>query len=353
MIEFKLNISKGSFNLDVESSIPSQGVTALFGPSGCGKTTFLRALCGLDKAEGSYVKIDNEIWQDKTQFIPVHKRSLGFVFQEGNLFPHLSIRKNLEYGFKRIQSEKKNIDFKETVNLLGLSKHLEKMPNELSGGEKQRVAIARALLTSPKLLVLDEPLTGLDQKSKSEILPFLSNLIKTLKIPVLYVSHDTSEIAQFADHVILLGNGKIEASGKVEDIFLKSSSLNSEPNAETVIETTLKEHDEKYLLSTLTFPGGNFYVSKVNFEPGQKVRLRILAKSVSLTLNKPEDTSILNIISGEITEITEINGARMNIKISAGDISILSHITKKSAEALNLEIGKKVFAQIKSVELLT
>ena len=352
MIEFSLKYNKGEFKLDMEGSIPGQGVTALFGPSGCGKTTFLRVLSGLDKVPNGKVEVNSSTWQGNS-FKPVHKRAIGFVFQEGSLFPHLSVKKNLEFAYKRVTENRRNISFDETVELLGLKDHLHKEPSQLSGGERQRAAIARALLTSPELLILDEPLTGLDNKSKNEILPYLEKLTASLKMPVLYVSHDTGEVARLADHVLLMDSGKITASGIVQEIFSRMDlSPAQKADTESIIETTVFEHDEQYHLTTLDFSGGKFIVSKVNQPIGSSIRLRILARGVSLTLQKPEETSILNIFPVTVKEVHEVDNSRLNVLLDAEGTSIISRITKKSGDMLNIKPGAKVYAQIKSVELL-
>ncbi|MCM8527951.1 MAG: molybdenum ABC transporter ATP-binding protein [Lentisphaeraceae bacterium] len=352
MIEFSFKHSKGGFKIDMSGEIPGQGVTAIFGPSGCGKTTFLRALSGLEKVPGGSVSVNGSVWQGNS-FKAVHERALGFVFQEGSLFPHLTVKKNLEFAYKRTPESRKTIKFDETVDLMGLKIHLEKYPDQLSGGERQRTAIARALLTSPELLILDEPLTGLDTKSKNEILPYLERLVSQLKIPAIYVSHDIGEVARLADHVLLMDNGKISAQGTVQEVFNRLDLPPAQSaDAESIIETKVLQHDDEYHLSTLKFSGGEFIVSKVNQPEGSAVRLRILAKGVSLTLQKPRETSILNIFPVEVKEVTDIGKGQLNVLLDADGTAIISRITKKSGQLLGIEPGLKVFAQIKSVELL-
>ena len=353
MIKFRFNITKGNFKLDVDEELLNNGVTALFGPSGCGKTTLLRAVSGLEKTKDGSVVVNEISWQDGNTFLPVHQRRVGFVFQNSGLFSHLTVQGNLEYGLIRSREKSDHLKINDVVSLLGLESHLSKHPTELSGGEKQRVAVARALLVNPNLLLMDEPLTGLDKKSKSEILPYLENTVRKLKIPVLYVSHDIDEVARLADHVLLMEAGKIIARGPISEIF---SNPELPPalmaDAECIIETSVSEHDENYNLTKLSFAGGDFYVSRIHKESGEKVRLRILSKGVSLVLNKPTETSILNILEVSVKEIREFDSSKVNVELDAGGVPLLCRITKKSADNLKILKGQKLFAQIKSVELL-
>jgi molybdenum ABC transporter ATP-binding protein len=201
----------GNFALDAELSLPAAGVTAIFGPSGCGKTTVARCIAGLQRLADGFCAIDGEVWQDRQLFRPVHRRPVGYVFQEASLFPHLSVRRNLLFGMPKVSGTQ--IAFAEVVELLGLGALLDRAPHRLSGGERQRVAIGRALLSQPKLLLMDEPLAALDRTTKSEILPFLERLHEKLSLPVLYISHDMAEIERFADHLVLMEHGRVIGAG--------------------------------------------------------------------------------------------------------------------------------------------
>ena len=196
----------GRFRLDVAFEVPAAGVTALFGPSGAGKTTVLRCIAGLERL-GGRVAVEGEVWQDARSFRPPHLRPIGYVFQEPSLFAHLTVRGNLEYGLRRAGAARLGLD--EVVAFLGLEPLLRRSTTRLSGGERQRVAIGRALLAQPRLLLLDEPLSGLDAEAKAEILPYLERLHQLMRIPVLYVSHDAGEVAGFAERVLLMREGRI------------------------------------------------------------------------------------------------------------------------------------------------
>ncbi|WP_455221338.1 molybdenum ABC transporter ATP-binding protein [Kaarinaea lacus] len=352
-IEARFYLERGEFTLDAEFRLPVQGITAIFGPSGCGKTTLLRAVAGLEPCRDSYLSIGDNVWQDSNRFLPAHQRPLGYVFQEANLFPHLSVRRNLEYGYKRLPVNERQLEFDQVVELLGISTMLTRQPIYLSGGERQRVAIARALLTSPELLLMDEPLAALDIKSKSEIYPLLDRLNRELAIPVLYVSHSPDEVARLADYLVLMEQGKITASGSISNMLTRMDlPLAHNTDAEFIVEATVISHDEAFHLTYLQFPGGQFTIAANDLSIGQSVRLRILARDVSLTLEQQTNTSILNIFPATVQELTEENLSQLTVRLNAHGTPILSRITRKSATALGLEIGKEVYAQVKSVALL-
>lgn len=352
-IEARFYLERGAFTLDAELRLPAQGITAIFGPSGCGKTTLLRALAGLEPCQDSFLSIGDNVWQDNNRFLPTHQRPLGYVFQEANLFPHLSVRGNLEYGYKRLPVKERQLDFDQVVELLGISTLLSRQPVHLSGGERQRVAIARALLTSPTLLLMDEPLAALDLRSKSEIYPFLDRLNCELKIPILYISHSPDEVARLADYLVLMKYGKTIASGTISNMLTRMDlSLAHSADAESIVEAEVTSHDEAFHLTYLQFAGGRFVIAANDLPIGRKVRLRILARDVSLTLEQQTNTSILNIFSVTVEEMTEENPSQLTVRLNAQGIPILSRITRKSATALGLKAGKRVYAQVKSVALL-
>ena len=200
----------GAFRADLDFAAPGRGLTAVVGPSGCGKTTLLRAVAGLARLEGE-VRLGGEVWQGAGRFVPTHRRPVGMVFQDANLLQHLSVKGNLAYA--KARAGRGGVAWDEVVGMLGLEPLLSRAPARLSGGERQRVAIGRALLTQPRLLLLDEPLSGLDPTSKGEIMPYLETLHRTLSIPVVYVTHDAREVERLADHVVTMAAGRITASG--------------------------------------------------------------------------------------------------------------------------------------------
>jgi molybdate transport system ATP-binding protein len=353
-IEARFHIDRGDFSLDVDLVVPARGVTALFGPSGCGKTTLLRAMAGLEHSSDGYLRVGEDIWQDSKQFLAPHKRPLGYVFQEPSLFDHLSVRQNLEYGLKRLPCGVGKVSLDQAVSLLGIGHLLERKPHQLSGGEQQRVAIARALAVSPAMLLLDEPLAALDMTRKQEILPYLESLQRELDIPMLYVSHSRNEVARLADHLVLMEAGRVQAVGAVGELFSRLDlPLAHGPDTETLIKAVVAGHDEAFALTYLDFPGGRFAVAQSRLPLGSDARLQILARDVSLTLERPSRTSILNIFPATVDEMSSEGIAQTTVRIRIGDVPMLSRITRKSAAELELEPGKPVFAQVKSVALLS
>ena len=350
-IECRFHIVRSDFVLDVDLLLPSTGVTAIFGPSGSGKTTFLRALAGLENNEG-YLKVGDVIWQDEKHFVPTHRRSIGYVFQEASLFEQLNVKDNIEYGFKRSIDADQSVMHRAII-LLQIEHLLERRTSELSGGERQRVAIARALSLGPKMLLMDEPLASLDEQHKKEILPFLERLHAELEIPMIYVTHSIDEVAHLADQLILLDEGRVIGNGKISEVLTRLDlSLAHGERAASLIQAKVGEHDEHYNLTTIDFSGGQFFVPRKQLPVGCDVRLRVEARDVSLTVERQSDTSILNILPAIVDEISDENDAQVIVRLKVGDDLLLSCVTKKSADLLQLQQGKKIYAQIKSVALL-
>lgn len=346
-------LERHGFLLDVDIRLPAQGVSALFGPSGSGKTTLLRCLAGLERAPDGFLSLDGEIWQQGAMFVPTHRRPLGYVFQEASLFAHLSVRRNLEFGMRRIANESRRVSLDHAIELLGIAHLLERMPDRLSGGERQRVAIARALAVSPRILLMDEPLAALDLARKQEILPYLDRLHDELEIPVVYVSHSPDEVARLADHLVLLDQGRVVASGGLHDMLARLDlPLSHGEQAGVVVDTVVGGHDEAYHLSWLDFPGGRFSVPQVDCLPGHPKRLRVHARDVSLSLERHSGTSILNIFPVTVSEIAEESQAKVLVRLDAAGTPLLAGITKKSGAVLGLKPGMSLFAQVKSVALL-
>ena len=351
-IELRLAIHFSTFQFDVELTLPGRGITAIFGASGAGKTLLLRAVTGLERVRGRIV-VNGEVWQDDAPglFTPVHRRAIGYVFQESSLFPHLSVRDNLEYARKRSGIAG---DLLRSARLLGIEALLERQPERLSGGERQRVAMARALLSDPKLLLFDEPLASLDLAARAEILPYLERLHDELAIPSLYVTHMPDEAARLADHLVLLERGTVRASGPLQEMLarLDLAAAFSE-SAAVVIDARLDGYDEADRLARLSFSGGELLVPQsVQCRPG-RLRCRIEARDVSLTLQRQTDTSILNILPAVVVDAQETaNAAQLLVRLDAGGTPLLARITRRSWHALRLTPGSHVWAQIKAVALI-
>ena len=358
-IHARFRLGRGDFSLDVDLMFPSHGVTALFGHSGSGKTTCLRAMAGLERAPGGRFSIGDEVWQDEPLgiFVPAHHRALGYVFQEASLFPHLSVRRNIEFGQKRSQSRavatEQRFDLASVAELLGIGGLLERMPASLSGGERQRVAIARALLAAPRLLLLDEPLAALDIKRKQEILPYLERLHDELSIPVIYVSHAPHEVARRADHLVLLDGGRVVASGPLAETLARADLPPAfADDAGVVLETTISAHEADNL-TQLDFADGSILVGRRPEALGSRLRCRIHARDVSLALERPRASSILNILCATVTTVvaTDTPG-HVLVQLRVGSTPLLARITERSQRELGIAPGLPVWVQIKAVALL-
>src|SRR3546814_641157 len=273
--------------------------------------------------------------------LPPERRRLGYVFQEGRLFPHLSVRHNLLYGYRRAPAAERSIGLDRVVGLLGLESLLKRRPGTLSGGEKQRVALGRALLANPRLLLMDEPLAALDQPRKEEILPFIEHLKAELDLPVVYVSHAMQEILRLADTLVLMSNGRIEAVGPLEALTsrLDLRPLTGRYEAGAVLSTTVAGQDKMFGLTELRFAGGRLRVPHLGLPLGQALRVRIRARDVSIALTPPADISILNIIPCIVKEIGEEKGPQVDLQLDAGGAPIWARITARSCDALNLKPG--------------
>ncbi|MBV6749678.1 molybdenum ABC transporter ATP-binding protein [Pseudomonas chlororaphis] len=357
-IQVRLRLDYPDFSLDLDLQLPGRGVTALYGHSGSGKTTCLRCIAGLEKAPEAFIRINDQVWQDSTRklFVPPHKRALGYVFQEASLFAHLSVRANLEFGLRRIPREQRRVDMVHATKLLGIGHLLDRHPQHLSGGERQRVGIARALLTSPQLLLMDEPLAALDSQRKNEILPYLERLHDELEIPVLYVSHSQDEVARLADHIVLLSAGKALASGPIGETLARLDlPMALGDDAGVVIEGTVIAYDSQYQLLTLQLPDSqlNVRVAHAPLAPGKRLRVKIQARDVSLSRQPGEHSSILNLLPVTlIGEIPADNNAHVLIRLEAAGTPLLARITRYSRDQLKLAPGQTLWAQIKSVAVL-
>jgi molybdate transport system ATP-binding protein len=354
-VQARFRVEWPGFVLEVDLSLPGRGVTALFGHSGSGKTTLLRCIAGLERHSQGHLSFKGEVWQDNARriFVPTYRRPLGYVFQEASLFPHLSVHKNLNYGRKRVRAEHK-VSLEQAVDLLGIGHLLDRMPDRLSGGERQRVAIARALATSPRLLLMDEPLAALDLKRKGEILPYLERLHDELEIPVFYVSHSPDEVARLADYVVLLSEGRVIAEGGLQETLARLDLPTAfSEDAGVVIEAVVASHDDNYHLSRLDFPGGNVVVAQRKEPIGHRLRLRVHARDVSLALERATGTSIANLLPATVVEIADADTpAHVLVRLDAAGTPLIARITRRSLDWLGVARGKPLWAQIKAVALL-
>ncbi|TPE51681.1 molybdenum ABC transporter ATP-binding protein [Amaricoccus solimangrovi] len=350
----------GDFRLDVAFEAPDRGVTALFGPSGCGKTSVLRAIAGLERFAEGYFALGGDVWQEGAAFRPVHRRPIGYVFQEASLFPHLDVRANLDYGRRRALrgGARESTRFDDVVDLLGLSRLLARAPGALSGGERQRVALGRALLTQPRLLLMDEPLSALDRLAKEEIIPYLERLRDSLGLPTLYVSHDIGEVERLADHVVLMAAGRVAAAGPLGEIQSRPDlPLARMPEAAVTLAAEVVAHDPDYDLTTLAAHGARLIAPGAFGPPGSRRRVRIAAPDVALVRDPPRASSILNCPAARVIEAAPRGRGMMTVVLALGaegeGARILARITRRSWDHLGLGPGQPVFAQIKGVALVS
>jgi molybdate transport system ATP-binding protein len=344
------------FELSIDIAVPARGITVLFGPSGCGKTSVLRCVAGLERSVRGVVRIAGETWQDEETrtFLPTWARSLGYVFQEASLFEHLDVRGNLEYGLRRAGSTAAADSLGEIIDLLGIGALLKRRADQLSGGERQRVAIARALATQPRLLLLDEPLASLDHSRRYEIMPWLERMRDTLSMPMLYVTHATDEVARLADHVVVLEHGRVKASGTLADVFnAQDSPLLFGDETGAVLTGQIVERDERWHLCRAAFAGGSLWLRDVGLPPGASVRLRVLARDVSLTTAQPQHTSIQNCLPCLVDAlVADTHPSQMLVRVLCGESPLLARITQRAVAELGLQNGSQVWAQVKSVALI-
>lgn len=360
-IQARFHINWPGFTLDVDLNLPARGVTALFGHSGSGKTTLLRCIAGLERAPLGRLTVNGEVWQDDehpgqrggNRWLPTHKRPLGYVFQEASLFPHLTVLGNLRYGLRRVTGTQR-INLDAAIELLGIGPLLDRQPDHLSGGERQRVSIARALALSPRVLLMDEPLAALDLQRKQEILPYLERLHHELDIPVLYVSHAPDEVARLADFIVVLEAGRVLACGPLGDTLARLDlPIHLGEDAGVVLDAVVAERDAAWHLAHVTFPGGSLWVRDGGHPLGQTVRVRILARDVSIALHPVSDTSILNCLPATVDQLApDDHPALMLLRLQLGESALIARLTQRSAAELGLTPGDKVWVQIKAVALI-
>jgi molybdate transport system ATP-binding protein len=354
MLEVELRLQRrGGFSLEAAFRAPVHGVTALFGGSGSGKTTLLRCVAGLEMARG-LCRIQDQVWQDEDRFLPAHRRPVGYVFQEASLFPHLSVRANLDFGRRLVPTTEQRIPFDEVVELLGIGPMLKRASVRLSGGERQRVAIARALLTSPRLLLMDEPLSALDHSAKEAIIPYLERVFDELGLPVLYVSHQPDEVARLADHMVLLHAGRVRETGPAADLMTRLDlPMSGFDSASAFLDAHVAGHDDTFHLTYLDIDGNRIAVPREDLEIGRRARVRVHARDVSLALRAHHDTSILNLLPARILDTHDLDPSQLLVRLGLEDgQTLLSRITRRSGVALGLKEDLPLYAQVKSVALV-
>jgi molybdate transport system ATP-binding protein len=352
----QLRLSRTDFELSVDLSFPAQGITILSGPSGSGKTTVLRCVAGLERASDGVVTIAGQTWQDSSTslFKPTWQRPLGYVFQEASLFEHLDVKGNLEFGLKRIQSISAKKSLEDSIDLLGIRALLARRPDALSGGERQRVAIARALATQPRLLLLDEPLSALDVARRQEILPWLEKIRDELGTPMLYVTHSADEIVRLADHLVVMDHGRVTISGPTATVLASvNSPIMIGEDVSVLLNARITERDEQWNLLKVEFDGAGLWAGDNGMPLHTNVKVRVLARDVSLTAKEPQGTSIQNHLHGIVESITQdTHPSQALVRIKCGNTLIVARVTRKAVAALDLFAGASVWAQVKAVAVI-
>lgn len=351
-IHARLSLDWPGFAFRVDLSLPGQGVTAVFGHSGCGKTTLLRCIAGLERAARGDLTVGGACWQNAKQRLPVWRRPLGVVFQQPSLFPHLSVMGNLQYGLRRANGNRRRLE--QAIELFGIAPLLDRRPERLSGGEQSRVAIARALAVDPQLILMDEPMAALDHDRKAEILPYLERLHDELDLPVIYVSHAPDEIARLADHLVVMAEGSVLASGPIAETLARIDlPIRLGEDTGVVVDATIVERDAEWSLARAAFAGGSLWVRDNGWPVGRRIRLRILARDVSLCGTARDDSSILNSLPAQVVESApDVHPALSLVRLRVGCTAFVARLTRRSAQRLGIVPGLDLWIQIKAVALI-
>lgn len=355
MLEVDITHRLGAFTLDAHFR-SGRGLTALFGRSGAGKTSIVNAIAGLIRPQQGRIVIDGSLAVDTERgvYTPAHRRRIGYVFQEGRLFPHLTVRHNLLFGHWFAPGRaRRSARLDDVVDLLGIAALLDRRPARLSGGEKQRVAIGRALLSSPRLLLMDEPLASLDARRKDEILPYLERLRDEALVPIVYVSHSVAEVTRLATTIVLISDGKVRATGPMQEIMGRAElyPLAGRFEAGAVLSVRVAAHDPRWGLTELAGSFGKLVVPRLDTPVGTALRVRIRARDVTLAATAPTGISALNVLPAQVERLVPIEEGALNVQLRLGDERLLARVTRRSGEALGLSPGCEIFAVVKTVAI--
>ncbi|MDC7786606.1 molybdenum ABC transporter ATP-binding protein [Rhodoplanes sp. TEM] len=355
MIRVAVGKTLGAFALDIAFESDG-GVIALFGPSGSGKSATIGLIAGLTRPDRGVIALDGRALVDTAAgtFVPPHARRIGLVFQDAQLFPHLSVKHNLLFGRWFAPKAERRIALEPVVDTLGIGHLLDRRPGRLSGGEKQRVAIGRALVSSPRLLLMDEPLAALDAERKQEILPLIERLRDEFGIPIVYVSHAVEEVARLAARVVVLAHGRVAAAGSVEDVFGGSVAQAGESRFRraSFVTARVAGHDETWGLTELAHSAGTIWLAGRAGPPGRDCRVVIRATDVTLATERPSGLSVRTVLHGTIARIEADAGPLASIVVDLdGHGHVLASATRKALDELRLAPGHPVFALIKTVAL--
>lgn len=355
-LDVRLTLPRAHFSVSVDLQLPAQGITVLYGPSGSGKTSVLRAVAGLDRAQQARVVVGEDVWQDDATgvYLPTHRRALGYVFQEASLLSHLDVQGNLRYGLSRVRSPQAEATLTHAVELLGIGHLLARRTDGLSGGERQRVAIARALATSPRLLLLDEPLAALDQGRREEVLPWLERLRDQARLPMLYVTHSCEEMGRLADHLVVMDAGRVRAAGPVTEVLASlHPPVLAGDDVGVLLPAQVLRRDAAWHLIEVGFDGGTLWVRDDGAELGQSVRVRLLARDVSLSTEAPQHSSIQNHLMGEVDAVVDdAHPAQALVRVRCSGSAVLARVTRRALDQLGVRVGTRLWVLVKSAALL-
>ncbi len=359
-LEIDVALRRGDFTLQLSEAWSLEGCLAVYGPSGAGKSTLLRVIAGFERPHSGRVVFDGDAWVDmrpqtrRRHVTPAHRRGVGLVFQDGRLFPHLSVEGNLRYAERRSRNGAAQPGFDDVVDAFALAPLLARAPEGLSGGERQRVALGRALLARPRLLLLDEPLSALDRARRGEILPFLDDLPSRFGIPIVYVSHNAAEVARLADRTVVLKDGRVRAAGPTAAMLNANAAPDdSETLTGTVLEGVVVSHDPRFVVTRIDVGAG---VITTPLTPraavGDRVRVRVAARHVALATSEPDGLSIRNRLPSTIVALTETpNSPFVQVELALADVTLRAEVTREAVDALGLAAGAAVTALIKSASL--
>jgi molybdate transport system ATP-binding protein len=352
----RLRMPRAGFELSLDLTLPDRGITVILGASGSGKTSLLRCVAGLERAAQAHIEMGGVVWQDDAQgiFVPTWQRAVGYVFQEASLLPHLDVKQNLVYGLKRAGQRAVTHSLDQAVELLGMGPLLGRSTAALSGGERQRVALARALASQPRLLLLDEPMASLDAARRQEILPWLEKMRDELHLPMLYVTHAVDEAARLGAHMVVLDNGQVKAQGPVADVFANIEQpawVGDDMGA--WLQGTVVERHAQWHLCRVALDGGQLWLRDAGVAVGQGVRMRVLARDVSIATVAPTHTSIQNQLSAVIEAMApDAHPSQVLVRLRVGPWAVLARITQKAWSDLGLHLGQMVCVQVKSVAVV-
>lgn len=344
-VDFSHHFSDFQLNVRFETG---QGITAVFGPSGAGKTSVLNAIAGLFEPDQGCITVGGvELYNTATgTHVPPHQRGIGYVFQDARLFPHMSVARNIMYGAQT------GADLTPVCQMLGIEGLLNRSVQRLSGGEKQRVAIARALMSNPKILVLDEPLASLDAQRRADILPYLAGLSDFANIPTIMVTHDMSEVAQLADHLVIMRNGRVVRQGATQHILSDASAVSDVGvrNAGAVLTATVQSAADDGLTAVSIGSQILHFPSPLGTK-GARIKIRVVAQDVILAQSQPKGISALNVLQGRIQAVAQGKGPGVAVQIAVEDQTILARITQRSFDELGLAVGQDCFAILKATAI--